>query len=182
VCVRAEGHAAVLVQPVHDQHQPAPGALAAGRGLGEQVQQARLAGGFLRGGREVLPVSAHSCSIRTVVNASRVSWAASRAVMKNDTIHTRPANSGGERRTKVDSRADFPAQGPARHHMYRPRSGCRQNAANSANSASRPSNSGGAMRLTCSRYADRTGRRTVSAENWLIVTTPAEPTPTPLCR
>jgi hypothetical protein len=50
------------------------------------------------------------CSTRTWLNASRVSCAASRAVMKNDTIRTRPVISAEGRSTKEDSSADFPVR------------------------------------------------------------------------
>jgi hypothetical protein len=42
--------------------------------------------------------------------------------MKNDTIRTRAVTSGGGRSTNVDSSADLPAHGPARHHAYGPAS------------------------------------------------------------
>ena len=84
------------------------------------------------------PVRAASCPSIASVNACRVSWAARRAVMKNDTSRTRSRTAGGGRSTKVDSSAVLPAQGPACHHAYAPRSVSRQNAANSASSVSPP--------------------------------------------
>ena len=106
------------------------------------------------GGRSC-PSSSASCSSTTSVKASRVSWAASRAVMKNATTRT-PA---GGCSTNVDINADFPAHAGARHHTYGPRPGSVQYAASSRNSASRPTSSGGAIRSTCLRYADRTAAR-----------------------
>ena len=44
VRVRAGGHAAVLIQPVHHQHQPPARILAGSGGLSQQVQQVRLPG------------------------------------------------------------------------------------------------------------------------------------------
>ena len=116
----------------------------------------RVASGSMGGSS--LPSSVASCSSTTSMNASRVSCAASRAVMKNDTMRTRSSTSAGGRATNVDISADFPAHGPACHHVYRvvpepEASGIKQNRASSASSASRPVSSGGAIRRTCSRYA-----------------------------
>jgi hypothetical protein len=79
------------------------------------------------------------------VNACRVSCAASRAVMKNATTCTRERAASGGCSTNVDNKADLPAHGPACHHTYAPACSSRQNRANSSNSASRPTNSGGAI-------------------------------------
>ena len=75
--------------------------------------------------------------------------------MKNATTRT-PA---GGCSTNVDINADFPAHAGACHHTYGPRPGSVQYAASSRNSASRPTSSGGAIRSTCLRYADRTAAR-----------------------
>jgi hypothetical protein len=59
------------------------------------------------------PSKAASCSSMTQVNVSRVSWAANRAVTKNDAIRTRPATSAGGRSTNDDSSGpDRRVEGP----------------------------------------------------------------------
>ena len=116
------------------------------------------------------PSSSASCSSTTSVKASRVSWAPSRAVMKNATTRT-PA---GGCSTNVDINADLPAHAGARHHTYGPRPGSVQYAASSRNSASRPTSSGGAIRSTCLRYADRTAARPGPT-----LTVPIQPAATP---
>src|SRR5580693_8731113 len=75
--------------------------------------------------------------------------------MKNATIRI-PA---GGCSTNVDTSADFPAHAGALHHTYGPRPGSVQYTASSRNSAPRPKSSGGAIRSTCLRYADRTATR-----------------------
>src|SRR5258708_5145280 len=144
------------VQPVNHQHQPPERLLARDRDSKSSRQASRLAAGRTAG--RDWPSRAAGCSSSIPVNASRVSWAASGAVMKNDTIRTRSATSGGGRSTNVDNSADLPAHGPARHHVYGAPSGSRQNRASSASSASRsskPGGSGGAIPRPSSRYAQR---------------------------
>jgi hypothetical protein len=65
--------------------------------------------------------------------------------MKNATTCTRDRVASGGSSTNVDSNADLPAHGPACHHTYPPVCPSRQNRASSANSASRPTNTGGAI-------------------------------------
>ena len=84
-----------------------------------------------------------------------MSWAASRAVMKNATTRT----PDGGCSTNVDINADLPAHAGACHHIYGPRPGSVQYASSSCNSASRPTSLGGAICSTCLRYADRTAAR-----------------------
>jgi hypothetical protein len=107
------------------------------------------------------------------VKASRVSWAASRAVMKNE-ITTTP---GGGWSTNVDINADLPAQAGARHHTYGPRAGSVQNPASSPSSAWRPNSSVGAIRCTCWRYAERTPA--LAAANWTVTLPRTLPMPIP---
>ena len=56
------------------------------------------------------PVRSASCRMTTAMNASRVSWAARRAVMKNATISTRSRTCSGGCSTNVDRSAVLPAQ------------------------------------------------------------------------
>ena len=123
-------------------------------------------------------VSAPSCSVTAATNAARVSDPASRAVMKNATTCTRDRTASGGSSTNVDNNADLPAHGPACHHTYGPRPGSRQNAASSASSCSRSSKTGGTIRRTCARYADR-GVTNGPVADRNTFTVAAVPTPTP---
>ena len=87
------------------------------RGLGHQVQQVRLPGRLRQHRRQGLAQQGGSCSSSTSVNASRVSCAASRAVMKNDTIRTRSATSAaGAARTWTAAPTSPPRARPATTH------------------------------------------------------------------
>ena len=124
----------------------------------QQVQQTRLPGRLgQRRSADPARAVAHNWSVSTVVNASRVSCAASRAVMKNDTSHTRPADGAGGWSTKRGQQRGLARPRPGLPPRIGTRCSSRQNAASSANSASRSSSWSGAMRSTWRRYAERTG-------------------------
>ncbi|MFJ5828691.1 hypothetical protein [Streptomyces sp. NPDC093089] len=123
------------------------------------------------------PAGSASCSRTTSTYAAASFWAPRRAVVKKGTIRT----PGGGARANHAISADLPAQASARHQRQ-PRP-VREKAASSANSLSRPTSSSGAMRRTCSQYAERTvGGGPVTTRFPSPITTMPESFSTPIPR